>query len=222
MKLLSLMIPSKNDFNSTVNKILNSAEYKHLKNPIRDFTNKLKEKLNEVLRKWFMKNLSKLDNAAQISDAVSTVFIIIGLMTILAIVIIIIVKINKTFEKKNRIKEILGEKIDDKTTPGSLRKTAASYRSNGDLRNAIRYEFIALLLLMHEKSLVYLDETKTNEEILRYLNKNNFKASDTFKEISDIFNSVWYGNKTFNEEGYKHWSTTIEPLWRRVAEYEEH
>ena len=220
MKLLSLVIPSKNEFDDTVHNIFKSTEYTHLKNPLKDFINKTKETLKEMLVKWFKKNLSNMDDAAAVSDRLSTIFMIIGILTIVAIIVIIIVKVNKTFERKRRVKEILGERIDDRTTPNSLKQKALSFREAGDLRQAIRYDFIALLLLMHEKNLVYLDETKTNEEIIKYLRKSSFERVDIFQQISAIFNSNWYGYKLTDEEGYKAWSHSIGLLWNEVIKYE--
>lgn len=214
------MILSKNEFDDTVHRILKRTEYTHLKNPISDFINKVKEGLKEILLKWFKKNLSNMQNAAAISDKLSTVFMIIGILAIAAIIVIIIVKVNKTFERKKRVKEILGEKIDDRTTPSSLKQKAASFKEAGDLRQAIRYDFIALLLLMHEKNIVYLDETKTNEEIFKYLRKNSFTRTDIFKRISDMFNSTWYGYKLASQDSYKEWSSSLEVLWSEVINHE--
>lgn len=220
MRLLSLVIPSKNQFDDTVHNVLKRTEYTHLKNPLKDFMDKAKESLKETLLNWFKKNFLNMDNAAAISDSLSTIFMIIGILVIVTIIVVIIIKVNKTFERKRRVKEILGESIDDRTTPSSLRKKASSFREAGDLRQAIRYDFIALLLLMHEKNLVYLDETKTNEEIYKYLRKNSFDRVDIFKRISDIFNSTWYGHRIADEDNYKAWSNSIALLWNEVIKYE--
>ncbi len=217
---MSLIVPSKNEFDNAVNNILSRAEYTHLKNPLKDFINNIKNNLKETLLKWFKKNLSTMDNAYEVSEKLSTVFMIIGLLAILSIIVIIIVKINKTFEKKRKIKEILGERIDNKTTPNSLKQRAIHFKEAGDLRQAIRYDFIALLLLMHEKNLVYLDETKTNEEIFKYLRKSSFNKAEIFKKIADIFNANWYGHKPFDDEGYEDWSNCIELLWNGVIKHE--
>jgi hypothetical protein len=214
------MIPTNNEFDDTVQDILKRAEYTHLKNPISDLINKLKDMISEALERWFKKNLSNLDNGAAVSEALSTVFMIVGILAIVVIIVIIIVKVNKTFERKKRIKEILGEKIDERTTPRGLRQKASSFSEAGDLRQAIRFEFIALLLLMHEKNLVYLDETKTNEEIFKYLRKNNFERAELFKNTADIFNYTWYGHKALKEESYKQWSSSFEVLWNGVIKHE--
>jgi hypothetical protein len=214
------MIPTKNEFDNTIHSILNRADYKHLKNSFRDIINNVKDNIKEAISKWIEKRFSSLGEAEAISDKLSSAFMIIGILAIVAIIIVIIVKINKTFERKRKVREILGEKIDDRTTPASLKQKASSFREAGDFRQAIRYDFIALLLLMHEKNLVYLDESKTNEEIYKYLRKNNFSMSDVFKNLGEMFNSTWYGNKTSGEQNYIKWSNGISLMWNEVIKHE--
>lgn len=220
VRLLSLIIPSKDEFDSTVNSILQGAEYRHLKNPLRDFIDNIKRTIKEWFANWLQRTFSNMSNVKEISETLSIIFMVIGILVVVAIIVIIILKFNKGFERKKRVKEILGEKIDDKTTPLSLRQKASDFIQSGDLRKAIRYEFIALLLLMHEKNLVYLDETKTNEEIYRHLKKNKFSIISAFKNLIDIFNSTWYGHKEFNKNSYDKWEQNMQLLWNEVKKYE--
>jgi hypothetical protein len=135
--------------------------------------------------------------------------------------LLIIIKVNKTFDKKARVKEILGERIDGKVTPSSLRNKGLGFTKSGDFRQAIRYDFIAVLLLMHEKNLLYLDETKTGEEIYYYLTRNKFELVVIFKKLVNIFNSSWYGHKPSNQKLYDEWNSIIELIWNGVISYEE-
>lgn len=221
MKLLSIMIPSKKEFDSTINKILQGSEYKHLKNSVLDFIQKIKDLIGQWMHKIIDKAISNIPSRDAVSDNLANIFIIIGLLLIFTIVVLIIIKVSKTFERKTRIKEILGEKIHDKTTPNSLRRTSASFGAEGDFRQAIRYEFIAILLLMHEKNVLYLDETKTNEEIYKFLKKNKFPMLSVFKSLINDFNSSWYGHRECNEETYEKVIQNINLLWNEVLAYEE-
>jgi hypothetical protein len=220
VKLLSLIIPTKSEFENTVDTILKSTEYRHLKNPLRDFIDKAKSTIKNWFLKWIEKTFSNVKNPGEISDTLSTIFMIIGILVILAIIVVIVLKINKGFERKRRVKEILGEKIDARTTPQSLRQKAADFIQAGDLRQAVRYDFIALLLLMHEKNLVYLDETKTNEEIYKYLKKNEFSILDKFKNLIDNFNFTWYGHKELDMTSYGKWNDDIKQVWNEVLKHE--
>jgi hypothetical protein len=217
----SLAMTSQVQFDTTVKDILSEAKYRHLRNPIREFYENAKEAIGEFIYKFLVKTFSSIPNPEEISKNISTIFMIIGIAAIVAIIIIVVLKINKTLEKKGRIKEILGERIDENTTPNSFRLKAEELYKAGDYRAAIRFDFIALLFLMHEKNVVYLDETKTNKEIYDYLKKKAFGNIGAFGYLSNTFNSSWYGHKTTEEEGLKAWSSNINLLWDEVKKYED-
>jgi hypothetical protein len=217
----SLRIPSEIQFDNTIKDILKGVAYRHLNNPIKDLYEGVKAAIQKWLLNILVKTFSNIPNPESLSKNVSTIFMIIGIIAIVAIVIIIIVKINKTLEKRGRIKEILGERIDDNTTPKSLRLKAETLYKEGNYREAIRFDFIGLLLLMHEKNVVFLDETKTNKEIFEYLSKKSFLHIEVFGYLSNAFNSSWYGHKHSDEESLKAWSNNINVLWNEVISYEE-
>ncbi|MBU3074522.1 hypothetical protein [Clostridium estertheticum] len=221
MNVLSIIIPSNQEFDNTINKILQGSDYKHLRNGVGDFIQNSKDIISQWIQKIFRKTISSINLKNSVSDNLATVFIIIALILIALIVILIIVKLSKSFERKERIKEILGEKIHDKTTPSSLRSLAISFEVKDDYRQAIRYYFISILLLMHEKSIIYLDETKTNEEIYKCLLQNKFSDSSVLEYVIIDFNSSWYGHKIFNKETYDKTLQNINLLWKGVLSYEE-
>lgn len=214
------MVPPKPEFDNTIYRIIQRAEYRHLSNRLQDFLEAVKGAVSDWIIELFKGMDFPTPKAPVISDRLSTVFMIIGLLVILAIIIWIVVNVSKSFEKKARIKEILGERIDEKTTTGSLRSKAAGFLREGDFRQAIRYDFIALLLLMHEKSLLYLDETKTNQEIYHYLKKNGFSSLQALEHLIDTFNTTWYGHRQCDRDRYDMWSNRLGSLWNEVIHVE--
>lgn len=220
MKLISLVMPTKSEFDKGIFDLVQSPSYSHLRNGASDFINKIKEGLTKWLMELLSKIFNNLDTASIYSEELSTVFIIFGILIIVAIIIVIILKINKTSERKRKVKEILGEKINENTTPYGLREKAFNYYENGALRQALRYDFISLLLLMHNNKIIYLDETKTNEEIYSFLRKNNFNMLKNFKVLIDSFNLSWYGNREIHEESYRVWRSNINLIWNEVTKHE--
>jgi hypothetical protein len=221
VKVTSIIIPSNKEFENTINKILESAKYKHLNNDMIDYIQNIRQGISQWIQKIIGKTISNISSLNSVSDSVANIFIIIGFLLMLAIVILVIIKVSKTFERKARIREILGESINDKTTPSSLRSAATNFGIKEDFRQAIRYEFIAVLLLMHEKNIIYLDETKTNEEIYKYLNKNKFNNLSSFESLSSAFNSSWYGHRHCDKNSYDKVANTVNLLWNEVLAYEE-
>lgn len=221
MILLSAIDPSKQEFDDAVNEVLKRPEYKQLTNVIANQIEHIKTFLKEMFIKFLQKIFSNIEIPTSTSGNFSMVFMFIGILAVFALVIFITIKIYKSFERKTKIKEILGEKIDDKTTPNSLREKADNFQKAEDFRQAIRFDFIALLLLMHEKNVIYLDETKTNEEIYKYLKKNNFSCLDNLTVMIDIFNSSWYGHKVCDKEVYEEWKKELDQIWSEVINYED-
>ncbi|AZO95441.1 hypothetical protein [Halocella sp. SP3-1] len=213
------MIPSKHEFDNVISKILSRNEYRHLNKHLSDFINKLKEKIAY----WIFKKLENAnwDISPSIPEKLSTFFIIIGILLIMGIIILVLVIINKGFERARKVKEILGEKIDENTTPKSLRNRATGFQEQGDFRQAIRYNFISLLLLMHEKRVLYLEESKTNYEICQLLQENNFPEVSIFQDLVILFNLSWYGHQKCPQETYENWLDDFNLVWNEVINYEK-
>ncbi|HEY5563239.1 MAG TPA: hypothetical protein VIK72_16085 [Clostridiaceae bacterium] len=217
---LSLISTSKNEFQNALGKILQGPEYKSIRIFKEDYIQELKDYLSKMILNIIKKIISNMDTAKAVSGTLSTIFIIIGLLMIISIIILIVIKFNKTLSHKTKLREILGEKIDNRTSPKSLRSRGEAFANQDDYRQAIRFSFIALLLLMHEENLLYLDETKTNEEIYNYLKKSNFSKLMIFKALINDFNENWYGHKVWNKKLYNHWEENLSLIWNEVVYHE--
>lgn len=68
-------------------------------------------------------------------------------------------------------------------------------------RLAIRLQFLALLKQLDSVDLIHWESQKTNREYLQQLKNDEFRSE--FEEIVLIFEYVWYGEFTPNEEQYK-------------------
>jgi len=213
VKVFSLLTPTKPEFDNTVKKILGNK--KGYENVI--------EKIKDIITKWIDKLLEKIVSRATaqtISNKASTIILVIALILVITIVIIIALKILKTIDRKSSVKEILGEIIDDKTTPEGLRVKAEGFLTQGDYRQGVRYSFVALLLLMHNNNILYLEEAKTNKELIVMLEDNGFKGIKEFKELVVLFNSIWYGHKNLNEDTCNLWQQDMTRLWNEVLNIE--
>lgn len=218
--VFSIISSSKDEFNKAIYNVLQRPEYNHSKDNIKNFIDNIKEVIMQRISRMLQNAIPNKESVHSISSNLSIVFMIIGLLIIFGIIVIIVIKVSKVFNKNVKVTEILGEKIDEKTTPASLRQKASSFEIEGQFRDAIRYDFIALLLLMHEKNLIYLDETKTNEEINNYLKYRDFFMVSNFECLMNIFNSCWYGHKMCEIDLYNNWTRCINELWSGVIAYE--
>ena len=86
VKLVYRMIPTKTEFDNTINNILQTPDYKNLKNSITDYIEKFKESLRDWLFKLLKNTFSQIKNAYHISDNLSTIYLIIGILAIFTLI----------------------------------------------------------------------------------------------------------------------------------------
>ncbi|WP_040214430.1 hypothetical protein [Clostridium polynesiense] len=221
MRLLSLIITSPTEFENSIQNILNKPEYSHLVRDSETLMDKFRRTLMRKIVDFMQKHFSGANFSPEAPEMLSDIFMIIGIILLVALIIFVVMKTNKVLKNRNKLQEILGERIDEAATPQSLKNKASTLKEKGEYREAIRMDFIALLFLLHEKSLLYLDETKTNEEIYKYLMKENFFKLKEIKELMNIFNFIWYGNKACTQDMYNSWNSKTELLWNEVMTVEK-
>jgi hypothetical protein len=120
-------------------------------------------------------------------------------------------------DKNKKVRKLFGTVIGDLVTPDDMMNKSREYEKAGDLRNAVKFSFIGLLLLMQCSNVIYLDESKTNRELLNDLRKKNWYLSEPFTNIVNTFDACWYGHKELDEIQYKAWSHEIEDVWEGVV-----
>lgn len=67
-----------------------------------------------------------------------------------------------------------------------------------DYRSAIRMQFIKVLQMLQEGNHIHWRPEKTNRDYSRELNGTKFKTS--FRELSSIYELVWYGNTSIDKD----------------------
>ena len=214
------MFASQEEFDATVNEVAAGSEYKvlQLKKKLFDF---LAEVEKDIFN-WLVNQSSNSDwdLPLGILDGAANILVFLGVVLIGVVVVYAVLFLLQQIKSTPQVKEILGEKITADTTPQSLKEQAAYYEAEGHLRKAIRYQFIALLYLMHQQSILYLDQSKTNQEISTYLKENNFSRLKVFQNLVAIFNAIWYGHQSCEEQSYSKWSDNFNLLWKEVQNNE--
>ncbi|MGM0369508.1 MAG: hypothetical protein ACQEP9_03755 [Bacillota bacterium] len=211
------MSVAQEEFAKTVNEVALAPEYRIMRwkkliyGQLADW--------KDQLVKWLLQQAQNKDWSLNPDwlDLLANLVIIVGIIVIGIVIIYSILYLVKSFKQDNQVEEILGEEITEETTPNSLRAKAEQLQQAGQLRRSIRYDFIALLYLMHQQSLLYLDQAKTNQEIYLYLEETKFFGLDSFKELVTIFNATWYGHQDCDQQSYHRWTVNLNSLWSEVA-----
>ncbi|QZY56414.1 hypothetical protein [Crassaminicella profunda] len=204
----------KETFEEAVNQIIDSAKYMHLKERESIFK-KFWEKLGKLLEKIFTKG----DTHSSINTNTTQNTFIIIVILLIGVLIFYLVRQNKYIAENKKV--IYGETIDEETTYESLYKKAIQCEQEKNYKDATRLHFISILVSMNEKSLCFLDDSKTNREIIKVLKDKEFSGVYLFKNIGDYFQYIWYGNKEIEKEKFIWYKDQINNLFMEVKNYHE-
>lgn len=217
---------SREQFDQVIDDILQEPKYQELvnENSFRQQVRKGLKYAADQVEEW-IKSIMQIrrdtPRTEELPEAIPKVFLAVAAIIAVIIIAIIIFNIVKIFRRRSEIKEILGVEILEQATPDSLKDTAIKFEQQEDYPSAVRYYYIALLLLMHESKMIFLEETKTNHEIYSYLKREKYPFAMSFKEVINVFNAIWYGKKSFNSEAYSNYKNRIHQLWSEVTDYEK-
>ena len=75
------------------------------------------------------------------------------------------------------------------------------FERSGDYRSAIRYHFLFVLKKLSDKKRINWNPEKTNKDYVRELKADHLQ--EEFSKLSYIFDYVWYGEFSIDEESYE-------------------
>ncbi|MBI3170474.1 MAG: DUF4129 domain-containing protein [Chloroflexi bacterium] len=104
-----------------------------------------------------------------------------------------------------------GENEEEPLTSESAFAKAQRLSRGGDYRAAVRYLYLSTLLILDERGVMRYDRSKTNREYLRSVS-NSPELSKPLEEVIEVFDNVWYGYHTLEEDTFKHYSDRVEEL----------
>ena len=96
-------------------------------------------------------------------------------------------------------------------TADAARQRARELSQAGDHRTAIRYLYLASLLLLEERGLLRYDRTLTNRETLRSV-ANRPDLAAPLQEVVETFDRVWYGYQEVDAPTFEHYAERVEDL----------
>jgi len=102
---------------------------------------------------------------------------------------------------------------DKPLTAATAIQQARSFSHHGDYRMAVRYLYLSTLLMMEERGLLRYDRSKTNREYLESL-RDHPQLSRTFDNIVQVFDRVWYGYRSIDQETFDQYVEQVTNLQR--------
>ena len=84
--------------------------------------------------------------------------------------------------------------------------------SIGDERFAVRYRYIAALLILNEKQVIRIEPSATNKLIHEQIKNHAPQLEPLFEQVADVFHLSWFGFKKIGTDGFGLFATTIDML----------
>lgn len=107
-----------------------------------------------------------------------------------------------------------GRTDDEGLTAAAAIKRAQKLSEAGDFRTAVRYLYISSLLLLEERGILRYNRSLTNREVLHSVASQPALA-EPLKDVVDVFDQVWYGYHTLDEEALKEYTARVNELHQK-------
>lgn len=163
------------------------------------------ERLMDWLATFMPEKDYRIDSSFWI--AVFNVLKYIGIALIITLIVYFVMRLFgvdlRTVLGKKKTKELI-EDIDiqsEDINEMSFQKLIADAISAKDYRLAIRYAYLYSLKQMSDKDIIYWSPTRTNLSYLQDIKSVSLRTD--FLKITYLFDYVWYGEKTLNDEEFE-------------------
>jgi hypothetical protein len=104
------------------------------------------------------------------------------------------------YKNKNISDGILISEINEDINKLDIVDLIKNAKTDKNWRLAIRYYYLNLLKALSNKEIIIWEINKTNKDYINELKTNNYY--EKFKELSYIYNYVWYGNFNIDESSF--------------------
>jgi uncharacterized membrane protein len=194
----------------TLEKILSSREFAEPENKI-SIADRISDLIRDVI-KWIWDLLpdSNMDKVGGFTpQAMTPAVFLLKLFAIVLIVVFVVLLVYYILRNLHRSKAVK-EKADAEllTTlkdSEEVEKMAVEFYIKGDIRQGIRFLYIAMILSLNEKNIVKIDKSKTNKQYLREAMENQYIYYGDMQEFTYDFNRYWYGRSSVDKNKFDYW-----------------
>ena len=191
-------------FEQAMEDVLNTSRYNRLTGRSVDFRQMIIDAVNRFITfisSRFSINLPDWSsyNTRVISYLFAGLGIIIALVSIGAI-LYIITKRRKKVIIASDLADILKGIENKEYTLDEILALSNTCLQNNELREAIRYRYIAVLIYLNGLNIIRIVAYKTNYQIHKDLLTLKPKTAKHFKAIADLYHYTWFGGKLVDNE----------------------
>ncbi len=152
----------------------------------------------------------RVPQSSVISSAAQLILLIAGITAL----IVVFVYFARSLQVQQAVIET--DPNSDPTTANDAHTLATDHAESQDYRSAIRYLYLASLLMLDERGKIHYDSSLTNREHLSHLN-NQPQLHDLLRWVINAFEEVWYGYRPIDESYYQRFRQRVDELNRMVT-----
>lgn len=168
--------------------------------PRESFWDKLQRKILRLIQSIFGE--TSLESSAKITTVVVRLFAIILVGFLIYFIIKFLIGKNGSFlfGKRNKKVAIKEEELHENIHEINFPESISNFERAKDYRSAVRYQFLFALKKLSDRKIITWNPEKTNKDYIAELKNSNLK--EEFSNLSYIFDYVWYGEFSIDEETY--------------------
>ena len=196
-------------FDDAVAEVLDHWRYDRLMGRTLDIRRWIVERL-EWLFYQIISRLNFPDDTEFNVSAIATVFGIVGvLLALTAAAIIIRSLLNNRMIKEYNLHDMFRELENRDYTVHELIALSDSIKEE---RYAVRYRYIAALLILNEKQIIKIVPSATNRLIETQIKTHAPYLAPVFNEIAHTFHLSWFGYKEIGNENFERFTKAVSKL----------
>jgi len=196
-------------FDESFEKVLSGRKYDILTGRAPNLREIFANILDDIYNTYILPILRRLrfnapggETAGLPKNTLRNVFITAAVLLAVAAVFFIVRRLRAPKASGKTTREIIEALKTNATTYDKLLSEAAVFAEKGLYRDAVRYEYIALLWVLNTRGVIYLTDYKTNSQIKREIHRNAPPIYESFSDVVGMFNIAWFGHKDITPEAY--------------------
>ncbi len=196
---------------ASLQRILARPEFRGLNRPPNPLTEWLQQ-LWTSLVKWFNDMLARIlgDRRVLLPQVELSPLAILSTGILILVLVYAIRSVLADIRSEANAREN-GDGLDQPLTSESAFQKAQTLSREGDYRSAVRFLYLSCLLLLDERGLLRYDHFKTNREVLHSVSDSP-ELAGPLRDVIEVFDNVWYGYHTLDEESFRHYSQRVQEL----------
>ncbi len=180
--------------------------FKGISDTIKDMLLNLWDSFKNILGKIIKPDNIPFLNGKPLSEGVSLVFAIIGILVMIFLFGILLFFVLRNIRRSRVLKQeddaLLLSALND---PSHMEEKAMEHYRKGDLKQAIRFLYIALLLKLNRLDIIKIDKSKTNKQYLKEIINSSTFLYESVSDFTNAFNLHWYGNRDLDDAKFQYW-----------------